>query len=651
MNNLKINSEATLIKVNNKYNLISKTYKDCAEKPEHMDEKEHRLPKLKIALANADQTKSNCSVINVVNDFSKVRSPIIDRNSTEFFTGLKETPSPIRHNRPIMGRAALLKKANIEPNDSQIVHELITDKYNGVLNYYFDRMYQRRLSKTEGSEDDYSDTVFSSPNYSPLSVSSISTTNSTFPDEKSGFSYPNSAVSTEKMDFRFIRSTDDMNIETTVEDIEDSSMNLTDAGNEKTTALPENPTADNGLSDNPLLENLMRELSIQNEIMFQVSKALNFCRTTKEFESSKELIEAEKILLVTSCMKEALINEIQNMEDETYERKDDHRSCGQVNISNLKFPSKDCDKIDTHTHRDFTERFVVILTCGTVVLASDVVVADEYGDVNINKNFRFTKLPTDFDISVCIYSMRVANKLHASQKLSKKTGKTLARLNACRTKVSKRPVASPQKKYSPICTTKSQKKHKVLNAVSYIKPSSFTLWGKCEIRSPELSKARQGNSPGIATLKMNNTPLCSSLSGMFSVNIKSEVELYNRMSGFLTIGLDNEHGCTIWNTRWCVLEGYNFRYWNYPSEETTTSPLGSVDLSNCVEQLICPADRSLCARPRTLMLPIRHDQSIKKYLLSTDEFSDMKLWEKELNYVVCVLRIWNCINSTNFKND
>lgn len=140
---------------------------------------------------------------------------------------------------------------------------------------------------------------------------------------------------------------------------------------------------------------------------------------------------------------------------------------------------------------------------------------------------------------------------------------------------------------------------------------------------------------------MHNIPLNSPLSGMFSVNIKSGVQLNNKISGFLTIGLDNEHGCIIWNVRWCVLEGAILKYWNHPSEEVTHA-LGSLDLSYCLEQQISAVDRSLCARPRTLMVPVKYKEGERKYLLSADKLSDMKEWEKELNYVLRALDMWNC---------
>lgn len=50
----------------------------------------------------------------------------------------------------------------------------------------------------------------------------------------------------------------------------------------------------------------MRDLYVQNGIIFQVSKALTFCRNSKDLNST-EYIEAEKILLVAcEYLKESL---------------------------------------------------------------------------------------------------------------------------------------------------------------------------------------------------------------------------------------------------------------------------------------------------------------------------------------------------------
>lgn len=128
MNNLKTNADTNLAKINNK----NMTSKNCGEKQERQNE--NKAPKLNI-VTNADQTKTNGSIINVVNDLSKAQSPIIEKNSTDFIINIKEKQTPSlnkpKTTRPIMGCSALLKKANTESDDSIIVHELIIE---GLIN-------------------------------------------------------------------------------------------------------------------------------------------------------------------------------------------------------------------------------------------------------------------------------------------------------------------------------------------------------------------------------------------------------------------------------------------------------------------------------------------------------------------------------------
>lgn len=47
-------------------------------------------------------------------------------------------------------------------------------------------------------------------------------------------------------------------------------------------------------------DKLMQKISIQNDIILQISKAISFCKNNKQFSSSIEHIEAEKVLLIAS---------------------------------------------------------------------------------------------------------------------------------------------------------------------------------------------------------------------------------------------------------------------------------------------------------------------------------------------------------------
>ncbi|KAJ8968138.1 hypothetical protein NQ317_007864 [Molorchus minor] len=644
-----------------------------------------------------------------------MQSSVNNKNSNEYVKTIKDEINQIR-NKPVMGRKALLKKAKVNQNDSRTVHELITEKYNEIISHYRDKSFQRRV-RTESS--DCSNTAYSS-SCSPLSISSISTPGSMGPNEKSGFRFPSSGYSTAKSEFRyyipspdinivlnetdegcvsndesekndlgFLASTDDGNMETSAEEIDESAIYTSSGSNingrgsttyseydptkfllnaigdvthssltcgnfgeenhasigssnisalvsradsfittsktgrsgkttiQSTAAITECPKSGPRLpvnSNSTCLDGLMKELSLQNEILFQVSKALTYCKATKKFDSGIELLEAERILLTASCTKEALVEEIYNIENNAYEDSDNSKCCGEITISDLTFHSKDCHKTDDH--RDFIVHFLVIISCGTVVQASEVVTADDEGKIHVTKKFVFSDLAADFAISVCIYAMKIGNKVHQNQN----------RKSNC---------PSPKKIFLHL----KKKKYKVFNSVNYIKTSSFSPWGKYEIRTRDLSKAKNNES---VTLKLQKIPLNASLTDTFTLKINSELKLTNRTSGFLTIGTDNEHGCAIWNRRWCVLAGTNLTYWNYPSEETS-SPFGALDLRHCLDQRVQVADRSVCARPRTLVLSIK-TQSVKKYRLSADDGPSLERWYNELNSVVSSLRVWNHID-------
>lgn len=124
--------------------------------------------------------------LRIVNDITKTQKPDVQRNSTQLVFPLEDISIIDKQNdvigkdikdcqsmndgmnkqkqiRPIMGKNALLKKANIDRSDSLIVQDIILDKYNPVLNHYVTKMYQRRLSRsrldTSCDEDFYSDGV------------------------------------------------------------------------------------------------------------------------------------------------------------------------------------------------------------------------------------------------------------------------------------------------------------------------------------------------------------------------------------------------------------------------------------------------------------------------------------------------------------
>nr|XP_023018130.1 anillin-like protein 1 isoform X1 [Leptinotarsa decemlineata]XP_023018131.1 anillin-like protein 1 isoform X1 [Leptinotarsa decemlineata]XP_023018132.1 anillin-like protein 1 isoform X1 [Leptinotarsa decemlineata]XP_023018133.1 anillin-like protein 1 isoform X1 [Leptinotarsa decemlineata] len=655
------------------------------------DENENRLPKLKINLTNIDQNQ-------LVNDLAKLKSPIDDKNSSKLvFTHQKEGgvrfPDSNKQKQPIMGRKALLKKANIDP-DSLIIQSMILNKYENVINHYVSRMYKRRSSKQSTSEDDCESSSSPYSVFTPSSLSPADTPASLSGETRNRFEFPTvgeyrypffaANYYVPKRNLDFLKSTDDFNVETTTEP--NDSLTSSDIGQEgsTTSASEYDPKTflENALGDlssftpselgdkadcasmnslscseivgpsnvstllssagslysslrksikrrrhsfktvsfedhqislpNRLLESLEKELSIQNSIIFQISKALNYCRSSKDFFSGKEHIEAEKILLLATITKAALTSEINTIEFNTYETSSDPRCYGDIKITDVAFHLKEKVTVLPH-HADSKEYFVAVAASGKKIICSEISEAKDHV-IPIRKCFEFDNLLADFEISISVYSMTIRNKVHIIQENMK--------------------CPSPK---SILRCTKEPRRHKSINKTLYIEPLAFTLVGKCFIRNKELSKP---SSTIDSSLKLHTVPPHSSIAEKIDFKIDHAYHLTNKTSGFLTIGIENEQLFTTWNRRWCLLEGSDFKYWNYPSEEIA-APLGNINLCFSKAQKVIPADRTICARPRTLMIPIQNDTSEKRYLLSADTIEGLKMWENELNFVIKSLMIWN----------
>lgn len=173
-----------------------------------------------------------------------------------------------------------------------------------------------------------------------------------------------------------------------------------------------------------------------------------------------------------------------------------------------------------------------------------------------------------------------------------------------------------------------------------VRTSSFKPCGSLKIRVSDLSNT----SPWY----MRKVPLCSVLNGSISMTLKSTVQIPVSQAGFVTVGT-METGSLAWNRRWCVLQGHLMKYWNYPCEEDTCDPLQIIDLKYCPAPVIDIVDRSLCARPRTLLVesysaPKTKESnifSLERYFFSADNSSDLHDWEAQFNIAVRALRTWN----------
>lgn len=166
-----------------------------------------------------------------------------------------------------------------------------------------------------------------------------------------------------------------------------------------------------------------------------------------------------------------------------------------------------------------------------------------------------------------------------------------------------------------------------------IHTSSFKLNGVLKLRVYDITKPDPW--------QLRKVPLSSNLGGTVTMNMMTQVKVLIKHSGFLTVGT-NVGDSTAWNRRWCRLNGNTMYFWNYPCDDDSIEPLEIIDLKKCMNAVIETVDRTMCPRPKTLLLEtMGNDDVIEKHFLSFDTLSEMHSWESELNNIVNILRTWN----------
>ncbi|CAG9860763.1 unnamed protein product [Phyllotreta striolata] len=568
------------------------------------------------------------------NNKGRCNSLILDQNSrrSSFYkTNSYQSSREYIHNKPTMGMTALLKKAHIDCTDSFIIHNIIINEYKDKLNYICNKMYRRRLCRRSESEDDYSENS-NLQRYSPISLSSNLVDDSStvfeyhqadlteysvddFSDScnnnddtsNSFFEYdPNKFLATAigdlgNFDPEYITPVED-NSQLYEDSIQTSNVSclISKANSTESSTEGENKSED-------VLEQYQEELFKQNLILCQTFKALDVCKTSKMHFFGRERLEAEKIFLVAKLAKEALVNKINALSSDLRCNTSQRGCKGEVRISKILFKFKELDS----RHDDFNEHFLVVLLSGTKVLASKLL-KEHKGALEIYQHFNFQNLSEDFEISIFVFSLGLRTEDRKNRK---------SHIGCLRSK-------------SIFRCKKQPKLPKISSGTS---EQLFVLVGSSHLTKSDLSNVRNNK----LNLELEQGYLCPYLQPDFQLHIDTGMELTNKFTGFLSVGIRCGNRGLTWNKRWCVLDGCFLKYWNYPCEESTR-PLNEIDLRLCTTRKVVLAERSACARPKTLALPVKQPDTgeSKRFFLSADTNEDLRKWEAELNFVIGSLSVW-----------
>ncbi|KAL2731417.1 anillin-like isoform X2 [Vespula squamosa] len=386
------------------------------------------------------------------------------------------------------------------------------------------------------------------------------------------------------------------------------------------------------LNHNDKIQELLQKLEIQQTLIHQASKALNLCNVMKTFQHSTQHIESERLLLLSTLKKQAVLSEIKRINGpndnvvELYEQ-------GEVNISNIGLRLKEDVLSLISQTPDMFEWFIVTVTHESMVWATIAMnySIDSPTTISFPDTITVSNLGPNFKILVNVYSLQLR-----STSCNKKEG------HSCNNNVS---CPSPTNLWRR--AERSRLRQNEIQCSS-IRDTSFEPSGYAELTLQDIHE--------VSPWSLLSVPSNSILQGIIDLKFSCKIKITVVHAGFLTHG-NEAGGFAAWNRRWCVLDGSLLKFWNYPQEQDLRPPSLIIDLTYCTSNEVQVVDRSLCAKPRTLMFKttrerIPHDKNsmllecessytVIRNLLSCDTITDLMEWRTKLNYVLSLLRNWN----------
>ncbi|RXN01044.1 Actin-binding protein anillin [Acipenser ruthenus] len=351
------------------------------------------------------------------------------------------------------------------------------------------------------------------------------------------------------------------------------------------------------------------EINMQQTVIHQASQALNCCTDVEHGKGSQVEAEAERLLLVATERRVALLAEMNKLKNagpsgqqasSTVKAQDSSASKGSVALSEIRLPLK-ADFICSAANKPDAANyyFFIMIRAGaenTVATPLSSTQNALCGDaLSFPTKFTLPDVSSDFEIDMEVYSLVQRQDIPADKR--KKGNKS---------KVVSLKLMVVVKAFVSIIVVFLASP----GGPNAVRTSHFVLVGSHKLTLSSVGKNK---------FPLDKVPFMSPLEGHIYLKLQCQVGSSVEERGFL-------------------------------------NPIGRINLSNCTSRKIDPANREFCARPNTFELitvrPQREDDSetlvsqckntmwVTKNWLSADTKEERNLWMQKLNQVLIDLRMW-----------
>ncbi|XP_052439068.1 anillin isoform X2 [Carassius gibelio] len=394
--------------------------------------------------------------------------------------------------------------------------------------------------------------------------------------------------------------------------------------------VPKNTCSKKPINIKERIKALNEEAAKLQTIITQTLQALSCCSDEEHGKGSQQEAEAEKLLLVSSEKRAALLAEVSRLREgesgEPVSQNAPPQPCrGTVSISSIQLPLKVEFVCSARTGHP-THYFFVLIRYGpcNIVATPLATAADaQNGDtITFPTSVTLQDIRSSFEIDVEVYSLS-------------STRSNTCSMNAQQFRSSTKSRVTPKKILHSITKSNQSVTSATLPGLSAQRSSNFTLVGSHKITL---------NSLGQSKFPLDKVPFLSPLEGHIYLRLHSEGHSNVQHQGFLTM-FEDVSGFGSWQRFYFLLEGGHLLYWNYPNEMGNKPADGSLSIFGFCS--VRPVERECCARPYTFelvetnTLQQEHSQALKKCWFSADTREERSDWMEKLNQTLLDSVTWN----------
>ncbi|KRX59087.1 Actin-binding protein anillin, partial [Trichinella sp. T9] len=361
-------------------------------------------------------------------------------------------------------------------------------------------------------------------------------------------------------------------------------------------------------------DSLRAALKIQLEQIHQASRALNLCQSMQEFRGSREEVDAQKALLLSTERKKCIDQELQRMGICVQNRVDFQPNCplGTLTVSHISIPLRR-DWVNDNINK--TDRimyyFICLLKYRETVHATHMVTSDDgkqAGRLEFTNYFQFTHLPPDFRVTLELYSLITGREEIPHEMKYHINGDSLKKMK---------------------CGTVS------IGGPSGLMDTRFNMVGQLDICLETVQRTR---------FNFEKMQYIAPVQGVVILNFRCCAENASAVkeSGLLNV-FDDSKVPHVWHLYYGVLAEGVLKFWRFP-EDIQKEPLKVIELQSCINEHVRAESEGLSTRNNLIFLEIPNLESSEnttyKHIFSADNDEEYIRWVDSLERALHHTRLW-----------